>query len=135
MQLEKRHRLTQALRYVEESGLRGVTSVEYGREYSLHHGQSSAALSELHQLGLAARLAEKRDGRSVYVSPAHVDDRITVLHRSQLQKQRKAQACDAVSEKRLVELIEEWLETPERSTTLARAIRDEYRTRSQSQAA
>jgi hypothetical protein len=58
----------------------GVTWRDLARMMSLHHGQASGALSSLHRRGFVARLKEKRDGCSVYVTNRFVNDRDTVAY-------------------------------------------------------
>lgn len=56
----------------------GVTWRDIARMLNLHHGQASGALSNLHKRGFIARLTEKRDRCSVYVTNRFVLDRDTL---------------------------------------------------------
>lgn len=67
----------QVRQFVERSGPRGVTVAEVREALNAHHGLSSGALSLLHADGKIARLATRRDGCKVYVSPRCTLDRKT----------------------------------------------------------
>lgn len=60
----------------------GVTWRELADSWDVHHGVASSALSNAHRSGMIERLAKKRDGCGVYVTPSNVDGRPTIPHRS-----------------------------------------------------
>lgn len=64
------------LRLVDGAGVRGVTVHEASRVLGTHHGQTSAALSNLESAGLVLRVAERRDRCHVYVVPWNAGDRV-----------------------------------------------------------
>lgn len=82
VRLQAQQRVWLALR---EAGPKGLTWAEAAAqlnldpryEGSVHHGTASGALSNLHKVGHAARLTEKRMRRKVYVLPHFIDDRPT----------------------------------------------------------
>lgn len=84
-----------------EAGERGLTWAEFASLYSLHHGQASAALSNLHRTGGAVRLRERREGSGVYVTPGNVRERPTVAYRRNLKRFTADDIAD---------IIEEWRE-------------------------
>lgn len=53
----------------------GITVSELRQETGWHHGQASAALSNLHKAGLVARLTTRRSRCFVYVLPSEVGAR------------------------------------------------------------
>jgi hypothetical protein len=55
------------LDYVTKAGAKGVTVVEVRHDTGFHHGQASGSLSMLALDSKVSRLAEQRDGYSVYV--------------------------------------------------------------------
>lgn len=81
------------LNYLGTTAHHGVTVKALREVTGWHHGQASAALSNLHQGGLIARLTEVRDRCKVYVLPAHVEGRDTEPHgvRQSKAKGRKTQ--------------------------------------------
>jgi len=58
-----------------------MTWVELAQELGLHHGSASGVLSNLHKVGLLARLQETRYKCQVYVDPNHVLGRQTAPYR------------------------------------------------------
>lgn len=67
------------LRYLQMMGTRGATWLEVAEHFDWHHGQASGALSNLHKVGLIARLrGGRRGGCAVYVLPEHVAGRDVV---------------------------------------------------------
>lgn len=85
MRVRDRRGLT--LRMLDQAGPNGLTAVELGALAVVGHGASSAALSHLHDQGLCARLADRRDGSSVYVHWDHLGGRQTAA-RGHNQKSR-----------------------------------------------
>lgn len=71
------HRQQRTMDVLEEFATHGVTVKGLREATGWHHGQASAALSNLHHGGRIARLAEVRDRCKVYVLPEHVGDRTT----------------------------------------------------------
>lgn len=57
------------LRDITVSGYSGLTWKEIERRYGRGHSTVSSALSGLHRKGKVERLAEKREGCSIYVVP------------------------------------------------------------------
>lgn len=72
------------LEHVDYLGTEGATVREIRIGLSLHHGQASAALSNLHSAGHLVRLTERRERCQVYVTPDNVNGREVVPHRSQV---------------------------------------------------
>lgn len=70
-----------AREWLEAAGTRGLTWLDYAELTGSHHGSASGMLSRLHKDGDALRLAEKRDGQSVYVAPEFRGDRDIVAPR------------------------------------------------------
>jgi ribosomal protein S25 len=62
---------------IESRGIQGITVAELCQIHRWHHGIASGVLSHLHEEGRLARLEQKRDTYRIYVTPAHVDGRIT----------------------------------------------------------
>jgi hypothetical protein len=58
-----------------------MTWVELAQELGLHHGSASGVLSNLHKVGLLARLQETRNKCQVYVDPNYVLGRQTAPYR------------------------------------------------------
>jgi hypothetical protein len=75
---------TSPLDIVAASRFDGVTSRELGKQMRTHHGASSGALSALHKDGQIVRLADKRNGQSIYVLPKFARNRTTINRRSML---------------------------------------------------
>lgn len=73
-------RLREVLYTVGTSQDYGATWRDIARMLNLHHGQASGALSNLHRRGFIARLTEKRDRCSVYVTNRFVLDRDTLSY-------------------------------------------------------
>lgn len=69
-------RQRQVVAAVSMSGTWGMTWREVAYDLDLHHGQASAALSNMHKVGQLVRLAATRNRCSVYVTPANVDGRL-----------------------------------------------------------
>ena len=67
----------EALRLLDYWGFDGLTVWELRHETAFHHGQASAALSNLHKAGLIARLTTRRGRCFVYVMPDKIDGRET----------------------------------------------------------
>lgn len=65
------------LAVLERARARGATWVEVNDELNLGHGPISGVLSNLHNVGLIARLVGKRNRCKVYVLPEHVGGRLT----------------------------------------------------------
>lgn len=70
------------LEELRAAGRRGMTWREVADTFGTHHGSASGALSNLHRSGAAVRLAEKRDGAGVYVTPENLEGRAWLPHRS-----------------------------------------------------
>lgn len=65
------------LRALDRAGERGLTWRELADLLSLHHGQASGSLSNLHTTGRIARLEARRNRCKIYVLPEHVAGRVT----------------------------------------------------------
>lgn len=83
-------RQTTVIAYLQGRGGLGVTSPELEQRYGWHHGQASAALSNLHKAGKIARLAQSRERCSIYVLPDHVNGREVQQHGSEVRAQAVA---------------------------------------------
>lgn len=70
------------LALASSAAARGITVSEVRTRLDLHHGQASAALSNLHKAGYLARLVTVRERCKVYVLPEHVSGRQTEAHAS-----------------------------------------------------
>lgn len=68
-------RQRQVLRYVSAYAETGRTVREIREHLSLHHGQASGALTNLHKDGRLVRLSEERDRCKIYVVPGYEDGR------------------------------------------------------------
>jgi len=68
-------RQRQARSFLATQYRKGVTWKELANELSWHHGQASAALTNLHKTGQIVRLTERRDRCRVYVLPQYQDGR------------------------------------------------------------
>lgn len=79
-------RLIGVAEVAREAGPRGVTWAEVAKELDLHHGQASGALSRLHRDGALAKLAERRAGSGIYVTPDAVQGREVVERRLRVAK-------------------------------------------------
>lgn len=88
-----KRRQQRVLDMLGQAGTQGVTVKVLREATGWHHGQASAALSNLHQGGLIARLVEVRDRCKVYTLPTFVADRDTEPHgvRQSKAKGRKTQ--------------------------------------------
>lgn len=65
---------------LSRAGTMGLTWLEFARLDGLHHGQASAALSNLHRSGTAERLKQRRSRCGIYVLAHHVNGRETVAY-------------------------------------------------------
>lgn len=65
-----------ALDLASRAGARGIIVTEL-RAAGFHHGQASGALSVLHKAGHLARLTERRDRCSIYVTTDNINNRET----------------------------------------------------------
>lgn len=72
---------TEVTRLLDESGYYGYTYREVGSVIGVGHGTVSAVLSDLHRLGVATRLTEKRGGCGVYVLVECAGERPTEKYR------------------------------------------------------
>ena len=68
-------RQAEAYKMIVGAGSAGVTVMEYEKEFGLHHGQASSALSHLHRAGHVVRLKMRRSKQEIYVLPAFVNGR------------------------------------------------------------
>lgn len=94
----RRRRIDTAYTLVLNSLKVGLTWRDLATVTGWHHGEASSALSNLHRQGRVERLAFKRDGCGVYVTPANVDGRATVQHRSHPKPPTRDDVEAAVSE-------------------------------------
>lgn len=80
----RRRKIVEAIAYVQGTGRRGATSLEWEEDAGLGHGAASGALSNAHRAGYLVLLRERRRGYGVYVRNRHdlVMGRDTVPHRS-----------------------------------------------------
>lgn len=103
-----------ALSELAEAGARGVTVGELRTKYpehgnNDHHGSWSGTLAKLHKDGSIARLAERRNGRRIYVHPAFVFGRET--------------ETQGYGPSALEVLIAYWMEVDPRDSTTGRTTR------------
>jgi len=104
---ELSERLAQVMCSVREAGEEGLTWHEVAQENGLHHGQASAALSNLHRLGHVFTLREKRGKCHPYIATEYrgsfFDDEVY----DEPAKTKASEEKEAVME--LVEAIENYL--------------------------
>lgn len=84
-----RKRQETVLKMLDLNAGAGLTVKDLRAETGWHHGQASAALSNLHQAGMIARLTEVRDRCKVYVLPSRVEGRDTEPHGARSAGKRK----------------------------------------------
>jgi hypothetical protein len=77
----------------------GVTWGELADAQGLHHGEASAVLSRLHQVGRIVRLSERRGKSQVYVLPEYVDGRATSDYRPNVSRSAVVKLLDEVDER------------------------------------
>jgi len=65
------------LQWIRATGVVGCIWREFAEGLSMHHGQASGMLSNLHRRGKIARLTTRRDRCKVYVHPDFVNGRPT----------------------------------------------------------
>lgn len=85
-----KHRQETTLELLREGGLHGITVIELRRITGWHHGQASAALSNLHKAGQVVRLAEVRDRCKVYVLPGFACAKPTEEFASRVKKPKRS---------------------------------------------
>ena len=96
------HRQRLVLAELSAAGTHGLTVANLRHRLGLHHGQASAALTNLHRAGRIARLAEKRNRCHVYFLPKHVDGSETqapTRNKSDESRLAKAEAVKAVKDR------------------------------------
>jgi hypothetical protein len=93
----ERDRLT--LDELRERGSDGLTWVELARAQNLHHGEASAVLSRLHQVGRISRLTERRDRCQVYVLNRHVNGRDLSAFRPNVSRSKVLDLLDEIDQK------------------------------------
>jgi len=81
-------RQRQTITHVRHQEVRGLTWKELSEITNWHHGQASGALSILHKEGLIARLVERRNKCTIYVTPEFVNGR-----KYSLQKIKTCKNC------------------------------------------
>lgn len=68
-------RQAQVLGAIATAASAGVTVMEIEKDFDLHHGQASSALSHLHRAGHVARLKMRRSKQEIYVLPRFINGR------------------------------------------------------------
>ena len=94
-----------AVHEVRDAGTTGVTWRDLADSWGCHHGVASSALSNAHRGGAIVRLAMKRDGCGVYVTPSNVAQRATIEHRSN----RKP---TTVTREEIANVVYDWMQRP-----------------------
>jgi hypothetical protein len=102
---ELSERLARVMCAVREAGEDGITWQEVAREVGLHHGQASAALSNLHSLGHVFTLRKLRNKCHPYVAyeyrKSFFDDEVydePTRTKASLEKQATKELVDAVDQ-------------------------------------
>lgn len=69
----------EALRYVHESGAKGITRNDLVRR-GMNKGTASGSLSDLHKAGYIVRLSQTRENCKIYVAESYVGKRKVESH-------------------------------------------------------